>query len=82
MGKPLPRDEATNALIVSAIGTRLSWVALDNGNGTRVNGRYLKTDLIQFDPNGRLATDHDGNLIIKRKRVRIRRGHPWRGVRP
>lgn len=47
----------------------------------RINGRYVKVAYMQFDDDGQVKVNGD-EAVVKWKRLRIPRNHPWRGVRP
>jgi hypothetical protein len=47
----------------------------------RINGRYIKVAYVLLAPDGGPVVKDDA-VLVKWKRVRIPKGHPWRGVRP
>jgi hypothetical protein len=53
-----------------------------DGQGRRINGRYVKVAFLVLDAEGKptLMPDRQ-HLAITWKRVRIPRGHAWRGTR-
>ena len=70
---------------VAMHGPRVRRLILVDGQARRINGRYIVGNVCVPDENGDVAVrrvDGDLEVVTRRHRFRIPKGHPWRGKRP
>ncbi|UOQ56086.1 hypothetical protein MUN78_10255 [Leucobacter allii] len=78
-----PENNALMLAILGPIRRDHKTTVVKDGGARRINGRYIVGNVPVLDEDGEIAVDWDADEIVtRRQRFRIPKGHPWRGTRP